>query len=115
MLRGQDTRRGGAGGGNQTLPTFSVNLFGIPEIPEALPSAISPARLHNIVFIPSCNLVRGASNPFPQPLAGGVTSFSRRVSCEWRHIRDPRNGLYGLQGDPPGHPRPFLFASFLSV
>ena len=45
--------------------TFSVNLFGIPEIPEALPSAISPARLHNIVFISSCNPARRAANPFP--------------------------------------------------
>lgn len=66
--------------GGQTLPTFSVNLFGIPEIPEALPSAISPARLHNIVFISSCNLVCPAYNPFPQLLAaGGATSFSPRV------------------------------------
>jgi len=36
---------------------FSVNLFGIPEILEALPRTISLARLHNIVFILSCNLV----------------------------------------------------------
>jgi hypothetical protein len=38
---------------------FSVNLFGIPEIPEALPRAISLTRLHNIVFISSCKLVHG--------------------------------------------------------
>lgn len=38
------------------LPSpFSVNLFGIPEIPVALQCAISSGRLHNIVFISSCN------------------------------------------------------------
>lgn len=79
--------------------TFSVNLFGIPEIPEALPSAISPARLHNIVFISSCNLVQGG-----QPLSAdspsclvGVTSFSRRVSRKWPHIREPEMGYTGYK------------------
>lgn len=77
---------------------FSVNLFGIPEIPEALPRAISPARLHNIVFISSCNLVHAShrlspvSSHRPPPshplarlspsLAARSTLYTRRAGTE---------------------------------
>lgn len=55
-------------GGRGDPSAFSVNLFGIPEIPEALPRAISLARLHNIVFISSCNLVHASRIACVRPL-----------------------------------------------
>lgn len=69
-------RFAGETGGELADPSaFSVNLFGIPEILEALPSAISPARLHNIVFISSCNPAQGGHQPLsadsPSSLVGG--------------------------------------------
>lgn len=112
--------RRGNRGGLADPSAFSVNLFGIPEILEALPSAISPARLHNIVFISSCNARRrAATNPF-QPTAlhpsyeGDFVQPSRyaRIASYTR----ARNGLYiaGLQGEEEIHqPLLFFFFSFL--
>lgn len=99
---------------------FSVNLFGIPEILEALPSAISPARLHNIVFISSCNPAQGGHQPLsadsPSSLVGGDFVYSSRYARIASYTR-ARNGLYiaGLQGEEEIHRPLSPFFLFLSL
>lgn len=63
--------RVGEGGGEATLPRLVSIYSGFPRFPRlcrARAGTISFARLHNIVFISSCNLVHASSSTPIDPL-----------------------------------------------